>query len=286
MSQTVHHRLHVLEAADWKDGVITLLEPLSPYRPWRYAFGESRPGDCALLVLGTDPVSVLTHLGRIDHEGGFGGALVNSSRSSRPLVDLTSLALMLDLQDPFDTWCFEDDDAESMILALHESRGYSGPRYRWGHSSVAAARNLLEFRGHCHGCGEYIDLTESNARDKIHVHTVDPLPRPEPPSPIHTADGPEQRWPHRTMARQTARDWPAVVCARCRDRMRNGNFRSFIDYRFAQHPGCAKCGGQRTESIQYGMPADPELWGPWLHIGGCCPRDEKWHCSVCDHEWS
>ena len=73
MTKSIHHRLHILEAADWKDGVITLLDPSSPYRPWRYAFGETRPGDCALLVLGTDPVSVLTVLGRIDDKGGLDG---------------------------------------------------------------------------------------------------------------------------------------------------------------------------------------------------------------------
>lgn len=43
MAQTIHHRLHILEAADWMDGVITLLEPRSPYRPWRYAFGSPGP---------------------------------------------------------------------------------------------------------------------------------------------------------------------------------------------------------------------------------------------------
>lgn len=283
MSQTVHHRLHILEAAEWKDGVITLLEPHSPYRPWRYAFGESRPGDYALVVLGTDPVSVVTRLARIDHEGGLGGALL--SPYGADLVDLATLAMVLDLSDAFVSWRLDDDAAERVILAIHESPIYGGPENRWGHSSVAAARNLLKFEGDCHGCGAPIDLSGADARDLVHIHTVDPLPRSEPDSPIRTADSPSARGPFRAAVRSAAKDWPAVICRRCRDRMRDGNFRSFIDFKFAQNPDCPQCGGQRTQAIQYGMPADPEAWGPWLHIGGCCPRDEKWWCTVCDHAW-
>lgn len=283
MSQTVHHRLHILEAADWTDGIITLLEPRSPYRPWRYAFGESRPGDYALVVLGTDPVSVVTRLARIDHEGGLGGAVLNPYGVD--LVDLATLAMVLDLSDAFVSWHLDDDDAERVILAIHESPVYGGPENRWGHSSVAAARNLLKFDGDCHGCGVPIDLSEADARDLVHIHTVDPLPRWHPDSPIRSADSAPVRGPFRAAVRAVATDWPAVICRRCRDRMRDGNFRSFIDFKFAQNPDCPQCGGQRTQTIQYGMPADPEAWGPWLHIGGCCPRDEKWWCTVCDHAW-
>lgn len=283
MSQTIHHRLHILEAADWKDGVITLLEPLSPYRPWRYAFGETRPGDYAIVVLGTDPASVLTRLARIDREGNLGGAVVGTYGAD--LVDLTTLAMVLDLRDAFVSWRLDDDDAERVILALHESPVYGGPINRWGHSSVAAARNLLRFDGDCHGCDAPIDLSEADARDKVHIHTVDPIPRWDPDSPIRTPDTHCVRQPLAASVRGVARDWPAVVCRRCRDRMRDGNFRSFIDFKYAQNPDCPHCGGQRTQTIRYGMPADPESWGPWLHIGGCCPRDEKWWCTICDHAW-
>lgn len=127
MSQTIHHRLHIIEAADWKDGVITLLEPSSPYRPWRYAFGETRPGDYAILALGTDPVSVLTVLARIDPEGGFGGALLDRWRFRVDLVDLTTLAMVLDLSDAFASWHLVDDDAERVILAL-QGAGCTGAR--------------------------------------------------------------------------------------------------------------------------------------------------------------
>ncbi|WP_232491080.1 hypothetical protein [Mycobacterium dioxanotrophicus] len=283
MTQTIHHRLHILEAADWKDGLITILEPRSPYRPWRYGFGETRPGDYAILVLGTDPSSVLTVLARIDHEGGFGGAVLNPYAAD--LVDLTTLAMVLGLSDAFVSWRLDDDDAERVILALHESPVHGEPHYRWGHSSVAAARNLLRFGGDCHGCGVAIDLSEADAREKVHVHTVDPLPRPDPDLPIRSSDSPRLRGPLRTSLRGAAKDWPAVLCRRCHGRMQADGCRSFVDFRFAQNPECPRCGSQRTQSIQYGMPADPGSWGPWLHIGGCCPCEEKWRCSVCDHEW-
>ncbi|MDO3634439.1 hypothetical protein [Mycolicibacterium arseniciresistens] len=285
MSQTIHHRLHILEAADWKAGVITLLEPRSPYRPWRYAFGEARPGDYAILVLGTDPASVLTVLARVGDEGGLSGALLNQ-RYDADLVDLTTVAMLLDLgDDAFSSWRLDDDAAERVILALHESPIYGDPFYRWGHSSTAAARNLLRFNGICHGCLDEVDLSGAHARDQVFVHTVDPLPRPEPGLPIRAADQASGRRPYIASLREATADWPAVICRRCRDRMRDGGFRSFVAYRFAQHPACPDCGGQRTKSISYGMPFEPQSWGPWLYMGGCCPQDAQWHCDVCDHEW-
>lgn len=285
MPQAIHHRLHILEAADWKDGVITLLEPGSRYRPWRYAFGEARPGDYAMLVLGTDPVSVLTVLARIGDEGGLSGASVGTWRYGADLVDLTTLAMLLDLPDAFTGWRLDDDDAERVIHALHESRVHGQPFYRWGHSSLIAARNLLQFAGSCDGCGDPIDLRGVAARDNVHVHTVDSLPRQEPWSPIRASGQSGSPRPHMVSLRESATDWPAVLCRFCRHEMRQGDFSSFVDFRFARNPQCPRCGGARSQNIAYGMPADPESWGPWLHIGGCCLKEEKWHCAQCDHQW-
>lgn len=284
MTQTIHHRLHILEAADWKDGVITLLEPRSPYRPWRYAFAAARPGDYALIILGTDPVSALTVLPRISDEG-FGGAMASVRGHGVDLVDVSTLARVRDLEaNLFTTWRLDDEDAERVILALHESRVLGDPYDRLGHSSLVAARNLLRFSGTCHGCGDEIDLREDDARDRVHVHTVAPPRRPEPDSPIRSSgDGPVRcasPW-----LRDTATDWPAVICRRCRDTMRDSGRDNFIEFRFAVHPQCPYCGGRRTQRIQYGMPADPWAWGPWLAIGGCCPKDDDWRCTLCDHEW-
>lgn len=285
MSQTIHHRLHILEAADWKDGVITLLNPDSPYRPWRYTFGEARPGDSAMLILGTDPVSAVTVLARVGDEGGLGGSMMNLRQYRADLVDLATLAMVLNLPDAFTSWRLDEDAAERAILTLHESRVYGKPSYQWGHSSVIAARNLLRFRGYCHGCEDPIDLEGEDARDNVHVHTVDPLARPEPHSPIRTPDSSGNRRPYMASLRERATDWPALLCRFCHHGMRDGGFTSFVEYRFAQHPECPSCGAGRTRRIWYGLPDDPESWGPWLDIGGCCRKDEEWRCTVCSHRW-
>lgn len=285
MSQRIHHRLHVLEAADWKAGVITILEPDSPYLPWRYAFGEARPGDCAMLVLGTDPVSVLTVLARIGDDGGLDGSALATRHYGADVVDLTTLAMLLDIDDAFTSWRLDDDVAERVILALHESPVHGRPRNRWGHSSMVAARNLLAFNGYCHVCEDPINLTGEDARDNIYVHTVDPLPRPDPPSPIRTADGPGRRRPPMALTREAATDWPALLCRFCHHGMRDGGFDSFVAFQFSRHPECPQCGGGRTLRIGYGMPNNPDEWGPWSYMGGCCLKDEKWYCSYCDHRW-
>ncbi|MCK0173881.1 hypothetical protein [Mycolicibacterium sp. F2034L] len=286
MSQTIRHHLHVLEAADWKAGIITLLEPASPYRPWRYGFAEARPGDYAMLVLGTDPVSVLTVLARIDTEEWPGGAMLDLRRYRANVVDLTTLAMMLDLEDAFTSWRFDDADAERLILALHESPIHGEPSYRWGHSSVAAARNLLRFDGDCDGCGATVDLSDSDARRQVHVHTADPRLRPEPDSPIWTSARQERSHHYRISPRETVTDWPAVLCQACHNQMRGGGHTSFIEFRFATHPQCPRCGAKRTRRIQYGMPATgPDTWGPWLLMAGCCLEDEDWYCDVCEHRW-
>lgn len=285
MPQPIQHRLHILEAADWKAGIITLLNPDSPLRPWRYSFGEARPGDYAMLVLGTDPASVLTVLARIGDSGSLGGATVDLARYRADLVDLTTLAMVLDLPDAFTSWRLDDDAAERVILALHESPVYGAPSYRWGHSSVVAARNLLQFNGYCDGCNDPVDLGSMDAPSHVHVHTVDPLPRPDPDPPIRTPNSSGRRRPHLASLREQARDWPAVLCRPCYRRMETGGYRSFVDYRFAQHPECPRCGAAHTHAIVYGMPADPETWGPWRSIGGCCLQDEKWRCGACNHEW-
>lgn len=285
MPQTIRHRLHVLEAADWKAGIITLLEPGSPYQPWRYGFAEARPGDYAVLILGTDPVSVLTALARIDTEEWPGGAMLDLPRYGADVVDLTTLSMMLDLGDAFTTWRFDDDEAERVIHALHESPVYGEPFYRWGHSSVAAARNLLRFDGDCDGCGATIDLTGPEARRQLHIHMAEPLLRPQPYSPIWSAAWPVESQRQHVYPTDAAADWPAVICRPCHDRMRGGGHTSFVDFKFATHPQCPHCGARRTKAICYGMPANFREWGPWLLRGGCCPKDEDWYCDVCEHSW-
>ena len=77
------------------------------------------------------------------------------------------------------------------------------PFLRFGHTSLVAARILLQSRGVCAGCDKNTGLRGLAARDRIHIHTVDPPPRGSEPA-----------------------DWPAVVCNRCRDTM-GDNFLEF-----------------------------------------------------------
>jgi uncharacterized CHY-type Zn-finger protein len=183
--------------------------------------------------------------------------------------------MMLDLPDSaFTSWRLDDDHAEAVISALRERRLRGGPYDRCGHSSLAAARNLLRFNKVCHGCHTEIDLTGLDAREQIHVHTVDPYVRPGPQLPIRVGEedglraGEDVPW-----LRSVATDWPAVICRRCRARMRDGGFSSFVDFRFAEHPQCPNCGGRRTQSISYGMPADPPI-----HSRG--DRGSPWAAAV------
>lgn len=286
MLQTIHHRLHILEAADWKAGIITLLAPASPYRPWRYAFGEARPGDYALVVLGTDPQSVLTVLGRFDDEATIGGALLDVTRRHADLLELATLASTLDLgNEAFTAWRLDDDVAERVILAVHETPLWGDPYHRYGHSSLAAARNLLLFNGHCEICGKTVDLAAADAVDAVHVHTADVSRRSDPPSPIRSSDEDDSLTGGFAQLRATAEDWPTVMCGECRDDMRSGGFTSSLHFALSRHPRCPRCDAQRSRAILYGMPANPESWAPWLAMGGCCLGPEKWTCEICGHQW-
>jgi hypothetical protein len=46
--------MHIVEANDWKDAAITLLEPRSPYQPWRTGPEPLRLDERVLAVLHTD----------------------------------------------------------------------------------------------------------------------------------------------------------------------------------------------------------------------------------------
>ena len=62
MTRTDHRTPHIVEGNNWKDAVIALFEPESPYRPWRHGFGKAHAGDPVAVVVYTDPASVLTRL--------------------------------------------------------------------------------------------------------------------------------------------------------------------------------------------------------------------------------
>ncbi|HYO04027.1 MAG TPA: hypothetical protein VET27_20030 [Mycobacterium sp.] len=269
MKQGTSHRMHIAQSTDWTDAVITLLEPRSPYRPWRYGTTQAQAGDTVACVLNTDPPSMLADLARVETTDHPRTADFERPLRQPNLVELSTLARLLDLESwAADGWHFDGDDAVKLELALDERRYGCAPESRFGHNSMAAARTLLRFDGQCDGCGQRIGLTRPDARDQLFVHTTDPYVELQPES-----------------ARTEAGDWPAVLCRRCRNRMDDEGYTSFVAFKFAMHPPCPKCGERRTRATFYGMPADHRNIPPWSQAGGCCPSPEKWCCGSCCHDW-
>jgi hypothetical protein len=183
MKQQVTKRVHIVEGIDWKASIIALLESRSPYRPWRYGFGEARKGDPVAVVLHTDPRTVMTSLGSIGADGRRDRAVVDWSLPAPGLVDLDSLVMLLGLDgdcDPRDAWLLRGDAARRLEQALTEAHHRRDASMRFGHSSVAAARELLRSGGRCTGCGNLIDLTGEDARDSFRIRTVDGSVRDAP----------------------------------------------------------------------------------------------------------
>jgi hypothetical protein len=308
VTQTITERLHIVEGSDWKDAVIALLEPKSPYRPWRHGFGEAQKGDPVAIVLNTDPCSVITELGRVGAGGNPAQAVIDIAFDPPGLLDLDTLVMVAGFkwgQDPRHEWQLLGDAAIQMELALTECRYRDDSRLRFGHTTVAAARILLHSAGRCSGCDTKIDLTGDDARDLVHIHTVDPPQRPASEAPIRAR---EKHWAHDEAERATrgkgkrrARydvdsisferkppklpsDWPGVLCRRCVRRMERDGFANLLDFRFAQHPACPECETQRTQRALFGMLASLDV-PPWRDARGCCVTHDVWTCSGCMYTW-
>lgn len=269
MTQTPSERLLIVEATSWKEAVVALLEPESPYTPWRWGGDEAEEGDAVAFVLNTDPASVLTEVGRVGEDGDPTRAQIEpSSINYLGLVDLETLVMMTGFPwngDPRHEWTLHGEMAIRMTLALDDCR-FRGDQYtRFGHSSVAAARILLHSHGRCTGCDQPMDLDFVDACDEIHIHTVAAYRRDTPFA-------------------ETARDWPGALCRRCVARMRKADYTSLVDYRLAQHPACPSCGAQRTRETLFGMLMSQDL-PPWRDARGCCVTNDDWTCGQCDHTW-
>ncbi|MBU8817820.1 hypothetical protein KL864_18125 [Mycolicibacterium goodii] len=87
------------------------------------------------------------------------------------VVDLASLAMLVDVPRVFIDWRLDDHDAERVIRALHANHVFGESFARWGHSWLAAARALMSFDGRCDGCAAVIDLTADDARE-VDVETI------------------------------------------------------------------------------------------------------------------
>jgi hypothetical protein len=288
VTQTQTERLHIIEGTVWKDAVISLLDSRSRYRPWRCGFGEAHMGDPVAIVLNTDPPSVLTEMGTLGADGRPDIALIRWTSRGPGLVDLTTLAVMGDLeQDARHAWQLRGDAAIQMELALNECSYRCDRSMRLGHSSIAEARILLHSQGRCTGCGDDIDLVAEDARD-LYIHTVDapsrdasqPIVRTETDARYCYDPIPDSCWLERFPA-----DWPGVLCKRCPAWMQEEGHTSLLDFRFARHPKCPRCRAVRTRRALYGLLLTRDL-PPWLEPRGCVETgDHLWTCAACGLEW-
>ncbi|MEZ5130443.1 MAG: hypothetical protein R2763_01765 [Mycobacterium sp.] len=183
METIATNRIQVVRATAWRDAVLKILEPRSPYRPWRVPAGTRR-GDAVLAVLDTNPVSVIADIREVGVDGSamraLGGVL-DSELPWREPPELLELATLRDLTG------FSLPDAGDPATVLgrtvltaaigQRQEAPSGVEYRNGHTSLAAAAILLVSLGRCTGCGGKLDLAAADARDRLHIRTVDLAPR-------------------------------------------------------------------------------------------------------------
>ncbi|HEV7854374.1 MAG TPA: hypothetical protein VGP27_23895 [Mycobacterium sp.] len=268
MAQTPIERLFIVEATNWKQAVISLLEPESSYTSWCCVADDAEEGDAVAFVLNTDPTSVLTGLGYVGSDGDPTQAQVELSPiAPLGLVDLETLRMITGFRwngDPRHEWVLHGETAIRMTLALEDCR-YRGDQYtRFGHNSMAAARVLLHSHGRCDGCDQRMDLHFDDAGKYVHIHTVDAYHRGRPP--------------------EGAADWPGALCARCSARMRKDGYVSLVDYRLAQHPACPSCGAQQTRRALFGLLTSRD-YPPWLVARGCCVTNDDWTCWQCGLAW-
>lgn len=245
-------RVQIVLGSQWKDAVIRYLEPRSPYRPWQHA-DDVRENDGVVIVFDTEPALVLTEVGRVGVDLSIDTAIAGLSRELTNAVSAGQLGVDL----PAAPTVVDGAYAEALESAVVGQRFNAEGAGRFGSSSSAAARALLESRGRCAGCGRALALTSHDARARITARTVE----------------------------ASSRDWPAALCVSCVTNMGAGHFESFVDFKYFRHPPCPKCGQRRSRQIAFGLPAGPFDPPPWVDHRGCCVPAEKWACARCGHEW-
>ena len=293
-------KIHVVRGTPWLDAIIALLQPDSPYRPWRGGSGV-QTGDAVLVILDTEPAAVITTVPVVGADGLDGALARVMERESEwdgppALLELGTLTALSGLS-------FSREGAEATVehpdwlieRSGLDAEGVDRALYLNGHNSLAAARILLKSVGRCTGCGAGLDLADANARYHVHIHTVDVDPTAplvpvayEPPPPEVDEEvpyGPEaiQLLTDCWRPMRFPPDWPAVLCDSCHDRMRAGGFTSFLDFRFSLHPQCPSCFAQWTMRTTAGFIVKA-IKEPWIQHTGCCP-DQRWWCAACGHRW-
>ncbi|OBK57324.1 hypothetical protein A5653_10040 [Mycobacterium colombiense] len=288
--------VHIVDGRPWQDALISVLERRSPYRPWRTS-GGIRPGDAAIGVLDTDPQSVLAAVAIVGPDGDVGNAFANINPVSLTgLLELGTLNMLADfVVHPRSDDVYHSRSLDAVVAVIG---GYnpSTADALFGHTSLAAGRILLKSGGKCTACDRRLDLTREDARDRLHIHTIDqPLVPRKPLRLMDAITEPEARQAHVAYSadqikvsprypRSLPSDWPGVLCDSCHDMMGHGGFTSLLDFRLSLHPCCPSCSAHSALSAVYGMPAGP-VQAPWVEPMGCCVEPWEWVCAKCGHQW-
>jgi len=296
--------IHVIEGQPWRDAISRILEPHSFYRPW-LGGDDVEPGDVVLVLLDTEPRAVLAGAGVVGSDGRVDSAIGDISRrhfdhaslyGPPALLELATLNLRAEFDIAPNAGPVDHDTADIVRMVEKRISGDRNLRYLHGHSSLAQARVLIDSGGRCGGCDGDLGLAQADTRERVHIHTVDYYtsdrwaavvdeppreePPPRPPEQAYSAEAIriDMSWhPIRFPP-----DWPAALCEGCHDRMRNGRFGTFLDFRFRLHPQCPSCEAQRTLRTASGF--GYIAYEPWLHSNGCTPKP-KWLCGGCGHQW-
>lgn len=256
-NSTRARQVHLVVGRPWKDALISFLAPRSPYRAWVTGSTLS-PGDIVIAALDTTPRTVLT-TARVGPDADVTGALAGVDRNrARGLMDGDDLQLA-NLSDYRDPARLAPATARCCIEAIGDSI-VEGHLDRRGHGSARAARVLLESRGICTGCDLPLPLGDDDARDRIHIRTVDEDTPPDA-------------------------DWPATLCIPCRTAM--AGFGTFCDYRLTRNGRCPRC-WQRMTCEKIGDMVDDFTYQnlpPWQVVMGLGEPPTRWYCANCHHEW-
>lgn len=288
--------VHIVDGRPWQDALISVLEPRSPYRPWR-ASGGIRAGDAAIGVLDTDPASVLASVAVVGPDGDVWNAFANIDPASvTGLFELGTLNMLADfVVNPWGDQVYTSKSLDA-VVALIGGHNPSTTDALFGHTSLAAGRILLKSGGKCTACERRLDLTAEDARDRLHIHAIDPPMAPRHPlrlvDPITEPEASEGVVPYSADQIKVGpgypiplpADWPGVLCDSCHNMMRQAGFTSLMDFRLRLHPSCPSCSARRTLSAVYGMLPSAALL-PWMESMGCCVEPWKWVCAECGHKW-
>ena len=191
-------------------------------------------------------------------------------------------------QDPRDVWQLHGDAAIRMELALSDCHGRHrhDPSMRFGHTPVAAARVLLHSGGRCTGCGSGIDLTGEDAREAVHIRTVDPSLRDAPEVLVKEErgacsylDGPI---PLNCWRPQLPADWPGCCVAT-----------AIRACKRADTPACSTFVFPSIRNVRAVGRADPTCavrnaargYSAVADMRGCRRTHDIWTCTVCTYTW-